>query len=158
MVRGMQVLGSFLADGCSGAANCNTTLGKQLLQNAKTLNAAVEASIDYCTVTESATEVFLPPYGAVNATPYPNMTDGREASYANFRFYSEAILADLMPREIEGQWVTRQSSCQCCHTGHCIHTYAANCTAQAQMYKHKCTGTNAQGQMHKDKQNVKCIL
>lgn len=29
------------------------------------------------------------------------MTESREASYANFRFYSETLLADVLPREVE---------------------------------------------------------
>ena len=38
----------------------------------------------------------------MNATAYGDMTESFEASYANFRFYSEVLLADVMPREIEG--------------------------------------------------------
>ena len=43
----------------------------------------------------------FPPCAHVNSTPYANMVESFEASYANFRFYSEVLLADVMPREIE---------------------------------------------------------
>jgi len=49
--------------------------------------------------------VFLPPYAELGATPYTTMTNGREASYANFRFYSETLLADVLPRQVEESYL-----------------------------------------------------
>jgi hypothetical protein len=48
---------------------------------------------------------FLPPYATVGAIPYTNMTDGTIESYANFRFYSETLLADMLPRSIEASFL-----------------------------------------------------
>lgn len=66
------------------------------------LREALAASVKACLVRNtSGAAVFLPPYAAVNATPYPYMTNSRESSYSNFRFYSETLLADVLPREVE---------------------------------------------------------
>ena len=70
---------------------------------AATTAAPARASLATCTVRDpsSGAPTFVPPYAHVNATAYDHMTESFEASYANFRFYSEVLLADVMPREVE---------------------------------------------------------
>jgi hypothetical protein len=51
--------------------------------------------------TTKAALKFLPPFAEVGFVPYTNMTENRDAYYANFRFFSEVLLADMVPRDIE---------------------------------------------------------
>ena len=44
---------------------------------------------------------FLPPFAALNFTPYTSMTESYKSSYTNFRFWSESLLADVLPRGVE---------------------------------------------------------
>lgn len=99
--RGMRVLGMFLS------ASGNATLGSQLTQGAEALSEAIAASVALVSVPVAGGNpaVFLPPYAQPGMTPYTSMTSGREASYANFRFYSESLLADALPREVEASFL-----------------------------------------------------
>ena len=105
LLRGENVLGAFLLSPAAGARlpPGAAALGKQLLADAAGYRADVRASVAACAVRDAGGALsFLPPYVELNATPYPSMHASREASYSNFRFYSEALLADVLPREVEG--------------------------------------------------------
>jgi hypothetical protein len=41
----------------------------------------------------------------IDSTPYTNMTNGTHESYANFRFYSEVLLSDMLPRSLEASFL-----------------------------------------------------
>jgi hypothetical protein len=52
------------------------------------------SSLAACTVRDTANQqagkaIFLPPMATVGATPFKSMTESHEASYSNFRFFSE---------------------------------------------------------------------
>lgn len=36
---------------------------------------------------------------------YGSMTESREASYSNFRFFSEPLLASVLPADVESGWL-----------------------------------------------------
>ena len=75
-------------------------LEKCCWEDASAFRKEISSCVEACVV-ENATSVFLPPYASLNATPYPSMVASYEASYANFRFFSESLLADVLPRRIE---------------------------------------------------------
>ena len=55
---------------------------------------------------QSPPSLFLPPAAAIGAKAYATMTESRAASYANFRFWSETLLADVLPRDIENSFLS----------------------------------------------------
>lgn len=97
LVRGMDELGAYLLE---------EDFGAQLLGNASALRNAVKRALDASEVhTSDGGLSFMPPNGIIGAEPYESMTESYEASYSNFRFWSEAILADVLPRVVESTWL-----------------------------------------------------
>ena len=85
----------------------NATLGQLLLSDSVDYRQALSASVATCKVTNSTTGAveFLSPYATVDATPYQTMTESREASYSNFRFWPETLLAEQLPQDVENNWL-----------------------------------------------------
>jgi hypothetical protein len=103
ILRGMEELGSLL----STVQGLNATLGKMLLDDAVQYRIDLENSVDLCTVAAAdGSPDFLPPWAEVGMKPYDHMTDGRPSEYSNFRFFSETVLADVLPRDIEDMLLT----------------------------------------------------
>jgi hypothetical protein len=98
-LRGEVTLGTYLV------AHSNTSLvelGKRLLDDAKLFAVALNESISCSTVIDSTSgQSVLPPYAGKGFVPPTTMTTTRDASYLNFRFWSEVLLADVVPRELE---------------------------------------------------------
>ena len=102
-LRGLVMLGNFLAaPAVGGAPALNATLGSALLGAAKTFAPQLAASVA-CSVVADATGApyFLPPRANATFTPYPSLSGSRDSSYANFRFWAETLVADVLPRPIE---------------------------------------------------------
>ena len=96
--RGMAVLGWHL----QADPKLNQTLAKALLADAAKYRSDIASSVKLCLIpAKGKAMAFLPPYAKMNTTPYTSMTTNREASYSNFRFYSEPLLAEVLPAEIE---------------------------------------------------------
>lgn len=103
LIRGMEELGMYLRD---AGGRANTTLSAALLADAPGFRRDVAYSLGNCTVRAAGGDaMFLPPYAETSAKPYKSMTESNEASYSNFRFFSEALLADLLPAEIGRLWL-----------------------------------------------------
>eukprot|EP00039_Didymoeca_costata_P008920 m.118671 g.118671 ORF g.118671 m.118671 type:complete len:968 (-) comp14284_c0_seq3:101-3004(-) len=97
-LRGMQEAGAYLSKG----PYANVTLANNLLEDATKFTQDIAASINVSVVRNAQGEaIFLPPYAHVNATPYQSMVGSHEASYANFRFYPEALLSEVFDDEIQ---------------------------------------------------------
>jgi hypothetical protein len=80
----------------------NATLGAALLSAAKSFAPQLAASVACSVVADAAgAPYFLPALAQENYTPFPNLTGSRDASYANFRFWAETLVADVLPRPIE---------------------------------------------------------
>lgn len=102
LAAGFDRLGVFLSEGPSTR---NSSFAARLIKAGARLKAAINASVTACTVTGADGYAFVPPYAHVNATPYTSMFQGREASYANFRFFSEPLMASTMPSSAEASWL-----------------------------------------------------
>lgn len=103
VATGLERLGAFLSE---GPAPRNASFAATLLTAGRTLNTAVLKSVAACSVLGADGEVvFLPPYAAVNATPFKSMFESRESSYSNFRFFSEPMMASVMPPAVEAAWL-----------------------------------------------------
>lgn len=102
----MEELGAFLVDPAGPDIGKNTTLGAALLADARAFREALAKSITACTV-PSEPYPYLPVYATLNATKPANMHDGRDPSYANFRFYSEPMLtgSSVVPIPIQLGWL-----------------------------------------------------
>jgi hypothetical protein len=99
LATGMKRIGAFLM-------GTNESLAADLLGNASQLAASLQTSLKVCSVFDSNdTLIFVPPYAHKNATPYASMTASHESSYTNFRFWSETMMADIIPSEIESSWL-----------------------------------------------------
>ena len=100
-LRGIEALSKFLLSDSNQYRN--KTLGKILQADGKVFRPQLVGCVEACTeMSKSGAEVaFVPPYASLNATAYDTMTDSREASYSNFRFYPETLLADVLPRDVE---------------------------------------------------------
>ena len=99
LATGMHRIGTFLM-------KSDPHLARALLGNASTLTGSLQSSLKACMVLDSnGAVVFAPPYAHANATPYTSMTESREASYTNFRFWSETMMADIIPAAIEVNWL-----------------------------------------------------
>lgn len=103
VMRGLHELGTYLS---SGTAPLNATGGAAMLTAAAKLLGDIQASVKKCLVFAHDGTPFLPPNAEIGATPFQNMTGDRTSSYSNFRFFSETLLADIMPRDVEGGWLT----------------------------------------------------
>jgi hypothetical protein len=114
---GIEELGKFLTSssssgGSSGGSSDptigkNVSLGAALLADAVKFRVALASSIETCAVDERDYP-YLPVYAALNTTPPKNMHAGRDPSYANFRFYSEPMLAsaaDILPTAVQQGWL-----------------------------------------------------
>ena len=83
-----------------------STLGQLLLADAIDYRGALTKSVSECTIANGTTGFRCScPHMHVNATPYVDMTTNREASYANFRFWSETLMAEQMPSAVEAMWL-----------------------------------------------------
>ena len=107
LATGMHRFGKFLASRSHLlGGDVPSTLASDLLGNASQLANAVQASLQLVQVRNGSDHlVFVPSYAQVNVTPYTSMHSTREASYSNFRFYSETMMADIIPPEIEANWL-----------------------------------------------------
>merc|ERR1712025_941528 len=95
----METLGEYLS---AGSKPLNSTLGKALLSDATAYRADIDSSVAAVSITDSHGKViFFPPYSTVGFKPFTPMTESRTASYSNFRFYPEVLLADVLPRDVE---------------------------------------------------------
>ena len=106
--RGMEEIADFLPEG--------DELGVQLRSNASVYKAQLAASIAASVVPANSSgfahPLLLPPFARARGefAVFRNMTtdvrppiEGHDlASYSNFRFLAEMLLADILPREIEG--------------------------------------------------------
>eukprot|EP01052_Picozoa_sp_SAG31_P042907 SAG31_NODE_6970_length_1831_cov_1.150115_1_plen_308_part_10 len=106
--RGMQEIADFLPQ--------TETLGQQLRGNASVFKAQLADSIAASVVPANSSgfthPLLLPPYARARGefAVFRNMTtdvrtpiEGHDlASYSNFRFFAEMLLADTLPRAIEG--------------------------------------------------------
>lgn len=101
-LRGLDVLADLVAARPGG----NKTFLAELQTAAQSLRTAITQSVEECKINDATGKLtFLPPYAQKNTTPYKSMTDTREASYSNFRFWSETLLADVLPRDAEAAWL-----------------------------------------------------
>ena len=105
-LRGMEKVGDYMI-----RYGKNVTLGNLLLDEAKAFRAQIESCVIACMVkTDMNDVVFLPPYASLSTTPYSSMVESYESSYANFRFFSETLLADVLDRSIESSFLTFHNS------------------------------------------------
>lgn len=88
----------------------NASYSALLMHAGDTLLDAVTASVQATAVNGSGSTPFVPPYATTAAMPFSNMTESRLASYSNFRFFPEALLADALPRWVESAWLTYHNS------------------------------------------------
>ena len=97
-------IGKFMV--ARGGSN-QAALGVNLVANGTELAAAVLASLKVVSQFDNVTGklLFVPSYAKKNVTPYPDAHSSFESSYTNFRFYSETLMADLIPPEIEATWL-----------------------------------------------------
>lgn len=101
-MRGLSQLADYVA-----AKGLNATFLQQLQTASSSLAKDLQRSVELCVINDThGNPVFLPPYAHLHATPYQSMTESRESSYANFRFWSETILADVLPRSIENVFLS----------------------------------------------------
>ena len=105
--RGWSALARFLGDvdsstGARGAAPLPgaAALKAGLETDAAELKAIIDANIARDAVPVAGGGIFLPPWAAANMTPYTSMVENREASYANFRYYSETLSSGGLSPEL----------------------------------------------------------
>merc|ERR1712172_230239 len=100
----MEELGSYLLSFDQLPNNSSIhRLGRSLSEDAVQFRHAILRSVEACAVYGSEGAItFLPPYARDTFHPFANMTADKTASYSNFRFYPETLLADVLPRDVEG--------------------------------------------------------
>lgn len=75
-----------------------------------------QVSIATCSVPNPhLNTTFVPPFAEVNSTPYSAMYASEESSYANFRFYSEPMLAgnSIVPPDVQKGWLALHNKVGC---------------------------------------------
>ena len=104
---GMEVFGKFLTATGGADIGKNASLGKALLADAVEYRVDLARSIEAVAVATADGGQFLPVFATLNATPPLNMHATRDASYSNFRFYSEPMLTGtaVLPREVMAFWL-----------------------------------------------------
>jgi len=80
--RGLESLDTYLDHQDTNLANMTLVFRHKL-----------ESALGRCTTQSTG---FLPPYANLTYKPFHNMTESREASYSNFRFYPETLLAGFL--------------------------------------------------------------
>merc|ERR1712137_18725 len=102
ILRGMEELSTFLQQDAAR----NGTLGKLLETDATLYRTDIINSVSACLTKDAEGRAhFLPPYAELGLTPFSRMTGGRLAEYSNFRFYSETLLSDVLPKDIESMFL-----------------------------------------------------
>ena len=123
-LRGMVLLGHFLSSpptsvytssytststtataAATATAPLNSTLGHALLADAKLFAPELAASVKCSLISRNDSAYFMPVFAGTGAKPFSHMTESRDSSYANFRFWSEQLRADVLPRDVEKTYV-----------------------------------------------------
>ena len=96
----MREMGRFLSETCSIICPTLVGFGDTLLAEAETFANDFQASIAQTLKVLPGGAVFVPPIAAVGVLPFASMVESTIAEYSNFRYYSELLGADVLPRNV----------------------------------------------------------